>query len=253
MAMLERNGVRLRYEIHGTGPGTPMLLTHGYGASGAMWDDNVPALAVDRTVITWDMRGHGSSDAPEDGALYSHGACVGDMASLLELGGFPAVLCGMSLGGFLSLRSRLSFPARVRALVLVDTGPGFRDAAARERWNGWARELADDLDTRGVEALPSGREQAHAVHLHGLRGIAHAARGMLVQEDSAVFESLGEIDVPTLVVVGSEDTQFLAAADVMESRVPGARKLVLAGAGHAANMDAPEQFNLAVTQFLEEL
>jgi pimeloyl-ACP methyl ester carboxylesterase len=73
---------------------------------------------------------------------------------------------------------------------------------------------------------------------------------MLVQQDSAVFESLTQIAVPTLVVVGSEDAQFLAAADVMEERIPGARKVVLPRAGHAANIDAPEEFNSAVGDFL---
>ena len=59
--------------------------------------------------------------------------------------------------------------------------------------------------------------------------------------------------MPTLIVVGSEDTQFLAAAEVMEQRIPGARRIVLEGAGHAANMDAPDQFNAAVSDFLEGL
>jgi pimeloyl-ACP methyl ester carboxylesterase len=76
---------------------------------------------------------------------------------------------------------------------------------------------------------------------------------MLVQQDSDVFESLGGIRRPTLVVVGEEDRQFLAAADVMARRIPGARKVVLAGAGHAANMDAPGPFNDAVRDYLEGL
>lgn len=254
MPMLDRGGVGIHYELHGGGELTPILLTHGYGASGAMWEPNLGVLADGRVAITWDMRGHGSSDAPDDGAQYGHDACYEDMTALLDAAGAgQAVFCGMSLGGYLSLRFRLRSPARVGALILVDTGPGFRDAAARERWNQWARSRADELDARGEAALPGGREQQQARHLHGARGIAHAARGMLVQEDSAVFQTLGEIDVPTLVVVGSEDTQFLAAAEVMERRIPGARRVVIQGAGHAANLDAPEEFNAAVSDFLEAL
>ena len=252
--VLERDGVRLHYEVTGAGGRTPLLLTHGYGSSAAMWAPNLPALTRDRAAITWDMRGHGSSDAPDDAARYTHEACLGDMAALLDaVGAARAVLCGMSLGGFLSLRFCLRWPERVTGLVLVDTGPGFRDPAARERWNGWARVQADELDARGVKALPQGREQRQAHHVHGARGIAHAARGMLVQEDSAVLDSLGEVAVPTLVVVGSEDTRFLAAAEVMERRIAGARRVVLPRAGHAANMDAPDQFNAAVSDFLEDL
>jgi pimeloyl-ACP methyl ester carboxylesterase len=255
MASLERDGVHLGYEVHGRpGPGTPLLLTHGYGASRHMWDPNVTALTPDRAAITWDMRGHGESDAPEDPSLYSPDHTLADMAALLDAADAPrAVLVGMSLGGFMSLLFRQRFPERVTALVLVDTGPGFRRAAAREHWNAWATQRADELEEDGLDALPAGREQRQARHVHGARGLAHAARGMLVQHDSAVFDSLTEIDVPTLVVVGSEDEQFLAAADLMEARIPGSRRVTLAGAGHAANLDAPEDFNAAVGEFLNSL
>lgn len=255
MATLARDGISIEYELHG-GPSDrpPLLLTHGYGASGRMWEPNVPALAAGRRVITWDMRGHGSSDAPDDPSLYTHEACIEDMGALLdEAGASEAVLCGMSLGGFLSLAFRLRHPERVLALVLVDTGPGFRNDDAREAWNAWARDRADQLERDGLAAMPGGREQLQADHVHGAQGLAHAARGMLTQQDAAVFESLGSLSVPTLVVVGSEDAQFLAAADVMERRIPGARKVVLDGAGHAANMDAPDRFNATVSDFLEEL
>jgi pimeloyl-ACP methyl ester carboxylesterase len=251
MPWLDRDGVRLAYEIHdGDGPGLPVLLTHGYGASLRMWDLNLPATAPHPT-ITWDMRGHGQSDAPEDPLLYSHRHTLGDLAALLDLaGGERAVLIGMSLGGFMSLSFRARYPERVAALVLVDTGPGFRSPASREGWNAWALQRADELEARGLDALPAGREQRQANHVHGAQGLAHAARGMLVQHDAAVFESLGEIDVPVLVMVGGEDKQFLAAADVMEARIPDARKVVLAGAGHAANLDAPAEWGAAVAGFL---
>jgi pimeloyl-ACP methyl ester carboxylesterase len=253
MNWLERDGVRLAYELHSQdGPGEPVLLTHGYGASRRMWDLNLPALAAHgRPTVAWDMRGHGESDAPDDPALYTHELTLDDMEALLDAVGAPtAVLIGMSLGGFLSLALNLRRPERVAGLVLVDTGPGFRSPEARERWNAWARDRADKLEADGIDALPAGSEQRRAGHIHGAQGLAHAARGMLVQEDSAVFESLTQIAVPTLVVVGSEDAQFLAAADVMEERIPGARKVVLPRAGHAANIDAPQEFNSTVVDFL---
>ena len=68
-----------------------------------------------------------------------------------------------------------------------------------------------------------------------------------------MIDSLPQIAVPTLVVVGAEDGQFLAAADVMERRIPRAQKVVLEGAGHAANLDAPAEFNAAVSDFLGQL
>jgi pimeloyl-ACP methyl ester carboxylesterase len=252
---LERDdGVGLHYDVHPGGDGTPMLLTHGYGASGGMWEQNLPALSAGRTVLTWDMRGHGSSDAPEDASLYTHEACLDDMAALLDAARIErAVLGGMSLGGYLSLRFMVRWPQRVAGLVLVDTGPGFRDPSTRDAWNAWALDRADALETHELAALPQGPEQRQARHIHGTRGLAHAARGMLVQHDSRVFEGLSDVRVPTLIVVGAQDKAFLAAAGAMERRIPMARKIVLEAAGHAANMDAPEQFNAAVSEFLEEL
>ena len=81
-------------------------------------------------------------------------------------------------------------------------------------------------------------------------GLAKAADGMLTQRDARVIESLPTIAVPSLVLVGADDKPFLAAADYMAAKIPGASKVVLPNAGHAANIDQPEAFNLAVTGFL---
>ena len=73
---------------------------------------------------------------------------------------------------------------------------------------------------------------------------------MLAQRDARVIDSLPSIAVPTFVLVGSKDEQFIAPSDYMAAKIPGATKVVLAGAGHAANIDQPEQFNRAVLDFL---
>jgi pimeloyl-ACP methyl ester carboxylesterase len=84
-------------------------------------------------------------------------------------------------------------------------------------------------------------------------GLAKAARGMLTQRTGDVLNSLPDIKVPSLVLVGSEDKPFLAATDYMAAKIPGARKVVIEGAGHAANIDRPEAFNTAVADFLASL
>jgi pimeloyl-ACP methyl ester carboxylesterase len=229
----------------------PVLLTHGFGASRAMWTANVDALTADRQALAWDLPGHGAT--PASGEL-THGRCVTEMLGLVEaLGASSAVLCGMSLGGFLSLLFCARHPERVAALVLVDTGPGFREEAAREAWNGWVQALADDLDASGMTALRPGPESAAAEHVGGAAGLAAAARGILAQRDDEVFASLHAIAVPTLIVVGARDDRFLPAADAMARHIPGARKAVIADAGHAANMERPAQFNRVVGEFLEGL
>ena len=84
-------------------------------------------------------------------------------------------------------------------------------------------------------------------------GLARAARGMLAQVDSRIIESLEMIAVPTLVLVGADDTPFLGASDYMSAKIPGAKRVTIPGAGHAANIHQPALFNEAVEEFLASL
>jgi pimeloyl-ACP methyl ester carboxylesterase len=76
---------------------------------------------------------------------------------------------------------------------------------------------------------------------------------MLTQRDARVINSLPEIKVPSLVLVGDKDTPFLAAADYMAAKIPGATKVVIEGAGHASNIDQPAAFNDAVAKFVQDV
>lgn len=253
MAYLDRNGVPVYYEITGaTTDSPPLLLTHGFGASSAMWRPNLEALAVGRPVITWDMRGHGRSGDPADQAAYTQAACVADMAAILaEAGVTRAVLGGLSLGGYLSLAFRLVHPELVTGLILADTGPGFRNDAARQRWNERAIALAERVQRDGLRAAGGGAETTGTEHRSAL-GLANAARGMLTQADGTVIESLPDVAVPTLILVGADDEPFLGAADYMAAKIPRSRRVTIAGAGHACNVDQPEEFNQQVLAFLAD-
>jgi len=254
MPYLDRAGTNIYYEVTGaTNRRPPLLLSHGFGASSAMWQPNRAALAAGRPVITWDMRGHGRSDSPADPAQYSHRACVADMAALLDAAGAErAVAGGLSLGGFLSLAFCLEIPDRVAALVLCDTGPGFRSDQARERWNSRALATADRLERGGLEVL--GEDSAPTAPRHrSASGLARAARGMLAQSSSEVIDGLASIRVPTLVLVGGRDEAFVGAAEYVAAKIPGARKVVIPDAGHMCNIDQPDLFNEAVRPFLAGL
>lgn len=251
MAIIDRDGVAIYYEAHGAGPA--LLLSHGYGATCRMWDGQVAALAARWRVVLWDMRGHGQSGDPADPALYSQALSVGDMAAVLDACGIDsAVIGGLSLGGVMSLAFHLAHPHRVRALMLFDTGPGFRNPEARRQWNERAEARAQALETRGDAEARGGRETRLGRH-RSARGLAGAARGMLAQHDSQIFDSLPAIAVPTLVLVGGDDRNFLGAADYMTAKIPNAHKVVIADAGHASNLDQPFAFNYAVLQFLGPL
>jgi len=254
MPYLDRAGAHIFYEVTGDARSQPpLLLSHGFGASSAMWQPNIDALAADRPVIAWDLCGHGRSDSPADPARYAHAACVADMAALLDAAGAErAVAGGLSLGGFLSLAFCLEMPHRVAGLVLCDTGPGFRSEEARERWNNRALALADRLDHDGLRALGDDSGPAAAGH-RSASGLALAARNMLTQPDSRVIDALASIRVPVLVLVGERDEAFLGAAGYTAAKIPGAQKIVIPGGGHMCNIDQPELFNEAVLAFLDSL
>jgi pimeloyl-ACP methyl ester carboxylesterase len=228
MPHLDRDGVKIFYEVTGDGP--TVLLSHGYTADTEMWAGQRGPLAdAGYRVVTWDMRGHGQSDAPADQSVYSEAATMDDMAALLDaVGADRAVVAGLSLGGYMSLAFNIAHPTRVAALMLFDTGPGFRKDDARDQWNANAIRTGDRLGG----------------------GLARAAHGMLVQHDARVIDSLPTIAVPTLVLVGENDKPFHAGTDYMAAKIPHAVKVVIPDAGHAANIDQPAAFNAAVLEFL---
>lgn len=251
MARLNRDGVEIYYEVHGEGP--PLLLTHGFSATAQMWKGQIDALAPHFQLITWDMRGHGQSDYPDDPAAYSEEATVADMAAILDaVGARDAIIGGLSLGGYMSLAFHLAHPERTRALLIIDTGPGYKKDEAREGWNANALKRADRYDADGLGLLEKGTAETRTARHRDATGLAHAARGMLTQRDARVIESLPNIAIPSLVVVGADDTPFLAASDYMAGKIPNARKVVIPGAGHAANIDQPAAFNAALLKFLED-
>jgi pimeloyl-ACP methyl ester carboxylesterase len=254
MAMLNRGGVGIYYEVTGTQNGkTPVLLSHGMSATTEMWEPNLPALAAGRQVITWDIRGHGRSDSPDDQALYTEAHCVADMAAILDaLGIERAVIGGLSLGGYLSLAFNLAYPGRATALMLFDTGPGYRRDEPRQRWNDTVAVNAKRMEDFGLDALSGSDEVAGAKH-RGISGLIRAQRGIMPQFDGRVIESLPGISVPTLVLVGADDDPFLAAAEYMAAHIPNAKKVVLDDAGHASNMHQPTAFNRAVLEFLDSI
>ena len=251
MPKLDRDGVQIHYEVQGKGPA--LLLTHGFSATGEMWAGQLPALTPDFTVITWDMRGHGRSDYPEDPSLYSEAATVADMAALLDAAGAQsAVIGGLSLGGYMSLAFHRSHPERTRALLIIDTGPGYKNDQARAGWNANAIQRAERYEAEGLPDLSRASAEVRAASHRDATGLARAARGMLTQKTAKVIESLPDIRVPAIVIVGENDTPFLAASDYMAAKIPGAKKAVIPAAGHAANIDNPRAFNAALTGFLAE-
>lgn len=251
MPQVTLNGISINYEEHGDPGGTPVLLTHAYAATLQMWQPQFEGLREYR-VIAWDMRGHGGTDSPAAQDAYTEKLTVEDMASLLRhLGVEQAVIGGLSLGGYISLEFQLAHPEMVRALVLCNTGPGYRKDDARAGWNDFSINYAKRFEERGLEGFGRGVEiDATKAYQRSAAGLAFAGRGILTQRDAKVMEHLEQIAVPTLIIWGADDARYQSGCEYMASKIPGAEFVKVEGAAHAVNLFQPEKFNDAVRGFL---
>jgi 2-succinyl-6-hydroxy-2,4-cyclohexadiene-1-carboxylate synthase len=251
------------------GNGEPLVLLHGFTGSAAQWANCTTRLVHDFRTIAVDLIGHGQSDAPADPQRYRIDACVADLAALLDhLGVECAGWLGYSMGARVALAFALTHPRRVRALLLEGVAPGIANPAERQARIASDSALAARIERDGVEAFvdfwmqqPLFASQARlgAAALAAARaarcrnsalGLANSLRGMGTGLQKPLWERLGELTVPTLLLVGELDSKFRAIAQEMLARIRGARIAIVPGAGHAAHVENPAAFQDEVLQFL---
>ena len=267
--VLASDGARLYAEAHGEG--VPVLLSCGLCTTHENWRAQVdPWVAAGLRVILWDYRGHGRSQAPRDPAAYSMRQVVDDLGRVLAwgAGGRPAVLGGLSFGGLASLHFALAEPARVRALLLIDTGPGFKNPEAQARWEAQVERTASFLEKNGCQAFIDSKAAATAIGLRPELPAAQAAGRAIAAQDPVglalfarriaavappVIDQLASIEIPALVVVGEKDEPYLRAAELLASRLPKAESVRIPRAGHVVNLEEPQAFDAAVLGFLGRL
>lgn len=205
------------------GEGSPVVFSHGFASSSATFSAQVEALAATHTVLAWDLRGHGRSGVPAQ--PYTRKYALADLGAVVEAAGPPALLVGHSLGGYLSLAYALAHPAAVAGLALLSAGPGFRNPERREAFN------------RGVEVMAR------------RRGITAEAAEVSMHRDSTVIDALAAIACPVLVVVGADDGElYRAGSSYIAEKIPGARLLEIAGAGHDVHRDRPDEVSAALLE-----
>ena len=189
------------------GEGPSLLFVHGLDDDSSCWGSVVDELAPDHHCVTADLPGHGRSPTPTDPQGYGRAAVLESFDHVLDSIG-PAVLVGHSLGGYFGLAHALSRPDVLRGLVLVATGPGFRDDDSRQRWNN--RVLTNTPDYK----------------------IDEIAATMALHKDSFVIDQLADIAVPVALVVGSDDRGFGGANHYLERKLPTADLTTIEGGRH---------------------
>lgn len=212
----------MQLTVQGVGP--PVVLTHGFADDAATFDRLVLALAGHR-LARWDLPGHGSSGVGPQPS--SRGAALAWLdAAIAAVGPGPTVLVGHSLGGYLSLCRTVIDPTDIAGLVLLSTGPGFRDPAKREHWRTFIADYADR------------------------HGIPQGARGIAGQPDSVVLDGLAGVAVPVLVVVGGDDVRYHAGCRIIADEVADGELVVVDGAGHFPHQTHADAVGAKVREFL---
>lgn len=257
----------LYYET--AGHGLPLVMIHAGVADSRQWNNEFAFLARNYQVLRYDMRGYGKSE-PVDGE-FSH---IDDLVAVLNALGLnePVVVMGCSMGGGLAMDFALTHPWRVRALILVGSGPSGLEldvptpakfAEVEKAFEAGDLDLVAELETQiwfdGMGRDPEQVNQPMRKLLYEMNRLAltHEVKQLgkrLPNTPVPAFDHLGELKVPVLIIVGAHDTPYtLAAADYMVERIPSAQKVIIEDAAHLPNMDQPDEFRSIVTNFLEGL
>ena len=265
MPTVEHNGVKLNYTDTG-GDGTPVLFIHGFPLNASMWDPQVQALGDKYRLIVPDLKGFGSSDAPDDRSTYSVDSYADELKAVLDDAGVDkAVIAGLSMGGYVAFAFNRKYPDAIAALVLADTKAEPDDAAGKEKRQ-THQKLVESEGTSGlIDALtdaltspttknskPDVVARVKTVMDNPAPGFIGALETMKQRPDSSA--DLAGIGVPTLIVVGEEDPLTPpAVGESMQQQISGSEMVVVPGAGHFSNLESPEEFNQALDDFLTKL
>jgi 2-succinyl-6-hydroxy-2,4-cyclohexadiene-1-carboxylate synthase len=238
-------------------PSDPVILLHGFTQSGPSWRLAIDALvAAGHRVVTVDAPGHGGSGAVR--------ADLWQGAALTVVAAGTGTYVGYSMGARTALHVALAHPEAVRRLVLLSGTAGLDDAAARAERCRSDDVIASRIERDGVEAFVSwwldrplfstlSREAAALDSRLGATpaGLAASLRRAGTGTQEPLWGRLGAIEVPTLVVVGELDTAYRAHGERLVAAIGAQATLaVIEGAGHAAHLERPEQFNAVLTAFV---
>jgi pimeloyl-ACP methyl ester carboxylesterase len=264
--LLSVNDVELDYES--VGEGAPIVFSHEFGGDRHSWAPQLRHFSRRYRCVAYSHRGFPPSSVPASPDAYSQEQLVEDLRALLAgLGIERAHLIGLSMGGNVVLNLALRYPELCRAVVIAGTGSGTVD---RSEWERGMAENVATLTNDGMAAFveryaagptrlqlrrkdPKGyAEFLAAFERHSAVGSALTLQGVMLRRPTifALEERLKQLRVPSLIVVGDEDTPCVEPALFMKRHIPDSGLLVLPRTGHAVNLEEPHLFNQAVEEFL---
>ncbi len=266
MPSFSADGVNIYYEI--TGRGFPLVWCHEFAGNYESWEPQARYFSRRYQVITYSARGYPPSDVPEDPAAYSQDQAVEDLHRLLRhLGIEQAYIGGLSMGGTTALNFGIAHPDIAKALIIASAGAG-SDNAEEFRQSGDA--LITRFGIEGMEAVacdyargetrlqflrkdPRGWEEFHrGLASHSALGSALTYQGVQLIRPTvyALEEKLRGLSMPVLVMIGDEDDPCVETAVFMKRAIPAAGLTMFPQSGHTINLEEPDLFNRAVSDFL---
>ena len=260
------NGAEIHYEEDGGGRET-IVFAHGLLFSGRMFESQIRTLKDRYRCVTFDFRGQGRSEVTRSG--YDMDSLTQDAAGLIEaLGCAPCHFVGLSMGGFVGMRLAARRPALLRSLVLLETSADpepKENVGPYRRLNFVARWIGLKLVAERVMKILFGRKFLEDPARGALKeewrcrllandriGITRAVTGVI--DRPGVHEEIGQVTLPTLIIVGDQDVATpLATAERIRALIPGSKLVVIPGAGHSSAIEEPEAVNRALVEFLDDV
>lgn len=241
---------------------TPVVFLHGYPFSKNMWRKQIDFLQTTNRVIACDIRGFGDSE--DESSILSIDLFAEDLLQFMDsLKIEKAIVCGLSMGGFIALNAHKRYPDRFEALILCDTQCIADTPAVKEK----RYKTIDDISANGARNFNDGfiENVFHKDSLSNKKKLVEELRTVVfansqhiitagltaLAERSETCSTLGAINIPTLIICGREDVVTpLAQSDFMHQMIEGSIMHVINNAGHVSNLEHPDEFNQQLLDFL---
>ncbi|MFA5974764.1 MAG: alpha/beta fold hydrolase [Elusimicrobiota bacterium] len=259
------NGLTFFYATQGHPSAVPLIFLHGFPFNHTMWQPQFDFLKKDCRVIAYDQRGHGQSETGN--GPFTLEFLVDDFFALLDVLTIPkAIVCGLSMGGYVALRAIERDPSRFQALVLCDTRSEADSNEAKIKRASQIKTIQKDGVSvfaeeflKGLFAPESFRARPEVIdnvrqmiRKNSPLGICGTLLALASRTDTT--PSLAAIQVPTLILVGEKDGMTPpSAAGAMQQQIRGSKMHMIPGAGHMSNLENPADFNRHVSEFVLSL
>ena len=255
------NDFNLSYDDVGEGS-IPIIFLHGFPFDKTMWQVQLEFLKSSYRLIACDIRGFGKSTDEE--SPLSMDLFADDLIQFIDnLNIEKAIICGLSMGGYIALNAMKRFPDRFDALILCDTQCIADTAEAKEK----RFKAIKDIEEDGVFDFNEGfiKKVFHKDSIENKKELVRDVRNVVfsnsdhvmkqgllaIAERSETCSILNEINVPTLILCGREDEVTpLVQSEMMHAAVEGSELRVIDNAGHVSNLEQPDEFNKYLLDFL---